>query len=79
MATNLTFNLSINEAMRTTHVETNMNSNPFSGKDLQAVIGQNEMKTYRVKLFTAALPLKLTSFTWRENSTIKFFKMENHQ
>ncbi|WP_462254034.1 glycosyl hydrolase-related protein [Ferruginibacter sp.] len=74
VATNLTFNLPINEAMRTTHVETNMNSNSFSGKDLQAAIGQNEMKTYRVKLFTAALPLELTSFTGEKVQQLNVLK-----
>jgi Secretion system C-terminal sorting domain/Glycosyl hydrolases family 38 C-terminal beta sandwich domain len=58
----LNFSLFINSAQRTTHVETNMNDNPYNGRDLLTAIGSNEMKTYRVKLSAIALPVKLISF-----------------
>jgi alpha-mannosidase len=59
----LNFSLFINSAQRTTHVETNMNDNPYNGRDLLTAIGSNEMKTYRVKLSAIALPVKLISFS----------------
>lgn len=58
----LTFDLAITAAKRATHVETDMNSNDFAGKSLFTAIGHNEMKTYRIKLAQAPLPVKLLSF-----------------
>jgi alpha-mannosidase len=79
----LNFDLLINEAKRTTHVETDMNNNAFSGKNLLTAIGHDEMKTYRVKLALAPLPVNLISFSgnkmqeinvvkWTTNSEVNF-------
>ncbi len=59
----LSFNLNITSAKRITHVETDMNLNPFSGKDLPVTLGHNEMKSFLVKQQVIALPVKLISFT----------------
>ena len=85
----LTYNLFINEAKRITHVETDMNINPFNGKDLLTALGHNEMKTYRVKLAVIPLPVKLISFSgdkagetnelkWSATteSTLKIYELE---
>jgi alpha-mannosidase len=59
----LTFDLSLIAAKRTTHVETDMNNTDFAGKSLPTAIGHDEMKTYKVKLAQAPLPVKLLSFS----------------
>jgi alpha-mannosidase len=66
VSTTLEFREVINEAKRTTHVETDMNSiTPVSGNQRQIPIelGHDEMKTYRAKMTVFALPIKLLSFT----------------
>jgi alpha-mannosidase len=83
----LTYDLSIIEAKRTTHVETDINSNNFTGKNLLTAIGHDEMKTFRVKFTQAALPVKLLSFSgdrlqqsnvlnWKTANEISFKKYE---
>jgi alpha-mannosidase len=83
----LTFDLAITEAKRTTHVETDMNNNTFSGKTLLTAIGHDEMKTFRVKLALAPLPVNLISFNgdkikginvlkWKSNNEVNFNRYE---
>ncbi len=62
----LEYNLFINQAKRTTHVETNMNDIAVSAgtpREMPVALGHNEMKTYRIKLYPVVLPLKLISFS----------------
>jgi alpha-mannosidase len=83
----LTFDLSISDAKRSTHVETDMNNNAFSGKNLLTAIGHDEMKTFRVKLMQVPLPVKLLLFNgdkiqglnmlkWKTTGEISFKKYE---
>ncbi len=66
--TSLEFNLPVQEAKRTTHVETNMSLPaisipPGNLREMPLTLGHNEMKTYRVKLYPVILPIKLISFS----------------
>lgn len=72
----LTYRLSINSAKRTTHVETDMNNNPFIANDLLTAIGHNEMKTFRVKLNINPLPIKIISFTGERIQDLNYLKWE---
>lgn len=58
----LGYSLLLNEAKRTTHVETDISLLTVSGRNLTIGIGHNEMKTYRVMLNVIALPVKLLTF-----------------
>ncbi len=65
------YNLIINQAKRTTHIETDLNDALFPNlKDLSIGLGSHEMKTFRVKLNVIALPVKLLSFTGEKKGSI---------
>ncbi|MGG9964308.1 T9SS type A sorting domain-containing protein [Ferruginibacter sp. SUN106] len=57
----LGYNLIISQAKRTTHVETDMNDNAYSARNLLTAIGHNEMKTFRVNLVIIPLAVKSIS------------------
>ncbi|GAB2831138.1 T9SS type A sorting domain-containing protein [Ferruginibacter profundus] len=54
----LTYSLVINQAKRTTHLETDIGDNIFGNRNLLIAIGHNEMKTFRVKLTVIPLAAK---------------------
>ncbi len=62
----LEYNLFINQAKRTTHVETNIQDLTVSTgapRELPIALGNNELKSYRIKLYPVILPVKLISFS----------------
>jgi alpha-mannosidase len=73
----LSFNLFINEAKRTTHVEKDMNNVTFTARDLPVQLGHNEMKTFRVKLNVIALPVKALSFSGDKIQSSNVLKWDN--
>lgn len=62
--TSLIFNDDITDAKNITHIETDVSSASFSGKTVNATVGKNQLKSYRVKLVaSAALPITIIEFT----------------
>ena len=85
----LACSLPLQEAKHATHVETDIDNAVYSGRNLSATFGHNEMKTYRVKFNVIALPVKLFSFegekmqqansiTWKtfEETNIKNYELQ---
>ncbi len=64
-APSLNYDLVINEAKRTSHVETDMQALSFvpGGNELPVTLGHNEMRTFRSRLIVMPLAATLFSFT----------------
>ena len=60
---NFIFNDNIIEAKNITHVETDISDASFSNKTLNALVGKNQLKSFRVKLIDSSpLPVSLIEF-----------------
>ncbi len=80
VTSSLGYNLFINQAYRTTHVETDMNNVgllPNTTRNLPLTLGHNEMKTYRVKLLVIPLALKPITFEGEKAQTTNTLRWNN--
>jgi alpha-mannosidase len=88
------FNDNITDAKNITHIETDISAASFSDKALNASIGKNQIKSYRVKLIPSSgpLPVSISEFTgikqnsanllsWKEDSgsAISYFTIERSE